>query len=129
MPEATFNLGDAVYQQKRYDEAAKQFQLSAQTNPDKSVKAKAYHNLGNTFLEQKKYEDAAKAYKNALKENSKDADTKYNLAYANAMLKQQQQNGGKDPAAGTRPPAARPRSPRPPGAPGGACARSSAPAR
>ncbi len=89
MPEATFNLGDAVYQQKRYDEAAKQFQLSAQTNTDKTVKAKAYHNLGNTFLEQQKWEDAAKAYKEALKNNPKDADTKYNLAYANAMLIQQ----------------------------------------
>jgi Ca-activated chloride channel family protein len=89
MPEATFNLGDAVYQQKRYDEAAKQFQLSAQTNTDKTVKAKAYHNLGNTFLEQQKWEDAAKAYKEALKNNPKDADTKYNLAYANTMLIQQ----------------------------------------
>jgi len=89
MPEATFNLGDAVYQQKRYDEAAKQFQLSAQTNTDKTVKAKAYHNLGNTYLEQQKWEDAAKAYKEALKNNPKDADTKYNLAYANAMLIQQ----------------------------------------
>lgn len=96
MPEATFNLGDAVYQQKRYDEAAKQFQLSGQTNPDKSVKAKAYHNLGNTYLEQQKWEDAVKAYKEALKQNPKDADTKYNLAYANAKLKQQQQDGGKD---------------------------------
>src|SRR6476620_5405397 len=69
IPEATFNLGDAVYQQKRYDEAAKQFQLSAQTNTDKSVKAKAYHNLGNTYLEQQKWEDAVKAYKEALKQN------------------------------------------------------------
>lgn len=92
MPEATFNLGDAVYQQKRYDEAAKQFQLSAQTNTDKTVKAKAYHNLGNTFLEQQKWEDAAKAYKEALKNNPKDADTKYNLAYANAKLIQQKQD-------------------------------------
>lgn len=94
MPEATFNLGDAVYQQKRYDEAAKQFQLSAQTNTDKSVKAKAYHNLGNTHLSQQKWDEAVKAYKNALKENPHDAETKYNLAYANAKLKEQQQNGG-----------------------------------
>lgn len=94
MPEATFNLGDAVYQQKRYDEAAKQFQLSAQTNTDKTVKAKAYHNLGNTYLEQQKWEDAVKAYKEALKQNPKDAETKYNLAYANAKLKEQQQNEG-----------------------------------
>lgn len=94
MPEAIFNLGDAVYQQKRYEEAAKQFQLSAQTNPDVSVQAKAYHNLGNTFLEQQKWADAVKAYKSALKLNSKDTDTKYNLAYANAMLQQQQGGAG-----------------------------------
>lgn len=91
MPEATFNLGDAVYAQKRYDEAAKQFLLSAQTNPDKSVKAKAYHNLGNVFLQQQKWQEAAKAYKEALKNNPADADTKYNLAYANSMLKKQQE--------------------------------------
>lgn len=96
MPEAIFNLGDAVYQQKRYEEAAKQFQLSAQTNTDPAVKAKAYHNLGNTYLEQQKWEDAIKAYKNALKINPKDADTKYNLAYANAMLQKQQGEGGQD---------------------------------
>ena len=92
MPEATFNLGDAVYEQKRYDEAAKQFQLSGQTNTDKNIKAKAYHNLGNSYLEQRKWEDAVRAYKEALKQNGKDADTKYNLAYANAMLIQQKQD-------------------------------------
>lgn len=91
MPQATFNLGDAVYAQKRYDEAAKQFLLSAQTNPDKSVKAKAYHNLGNVFLQQQKWQEAANAYKEALKNNPADADTKYNLAYANSMLKKQQE--------------------------------------
>jgi Ca-activated chloride channel homolog len=91
MPEATFNLGDAVYKQKRYEDAQKQFQLSAQTNSDPAVKAKAYHNLGNSFLEQKKWEDAIKAYKSALKINPGDQETKYNLAYANAML---QKNGG-----------------------------------
>jgi len=96
MPEATFNLGDAVYQQKRYDDAVKQFQLSAQTNPDPAVKAKAYHNLGNTYLEQKKWEEAVKAYKSALKINPNDADTKYNLAYANAMLQKNKGGGGQD---------------------------------
>jgi len=92
MPEATFNLGDAIYEQKRYDEAIKQFQLAAQTNPDNNVKAKAFHNLGNTYLEQKKYDEAVKSYKEALRLNDKDKDTKYNLAYANAMIQQQKQN-------------------------------------
>lgn len=94
MPEAIFNLGDAQYQQKRYDEAQKQFQLSAQTNADKGVKAKAYHNLGNSFLSKEKYEDAVRAYKEALKLNPHDTDTKYNLAYANAKLKNKNQGGG-----------------------------------
>jgi len=92
MPEATFNLGDAVYKQKRYDEAVKQFQLSAQTNTDPKVKSQAYHNLGNTYLEQKKWDEAVKSYKESLKLNATDKDTKYNLAYANAMLIQQKQD-------------------------------------
>jgi tetratricopeptide (TPR) repeat protein len=86
MPEATFNLGDAVYEQKRYDEAIKQFQLAAQTNPDTLVKAKAYHNMGNTYLAQRKWEDAVNSYKQSLRFNPKDEDTKYNLAYANSMI-------------------------------------------
>ena len=95
-PEAVFNLGDAIYKQKRYDDAAKQFQLSAQTNADESVKANAYYNQGNSFMEQKKWEDAIKAYKNSLKLNPKDADAKYNLAYANSKLKKDQGGGGQD---------------------------------
>lgn len=96
MPEATFNLGDAVYEQKRYEDAQKQFQLSAKTNPDPTVKAKAFHNLGNSYLSQKKWEDAITAYKNALKINPADADTKYNLAYANAMLNKNNGGGGEN---------------------------------
>src|SRR5262245_53524136 len=82
MPQATFNLGDAVYEQKRYDDAQKQFQLSAKTNADPVAKAHAFHNLGNSFLQQKKWDDAISAYKNSLKLNPADQETKYNLAYA-----------------------------------------------
>jgi len=88
MPEAVFNLGDAVYKQKRWPEATQQFELSSKTNPDGNVKAKALHNLGNTYMEQRKWEEAVSSYKNALRWNPNDRDTKYNLAYANAMLKQ-----------------------------------------
>lgn len=96
MPEAMFNLGDAVYEQKRYEDAQKQFQLSAKTNTDPVIKAKAFHNLGNSYLSQKKWEDAIQAYKSALKINPADADTKYNLAYANAMLTKNNGGGGED---------------------------------
>lgn len=96
MPEAIFNLGNAMYEQKRYDEALKQFQLAAQTNPDTTVKAKAYHNIGNVHLQQEKWEEAAKAYKTSLKLRPNDAETRYNLAYANAKLKQQKGEGGQN---------------------------------
>lgn len=96
MPEATFNLGDAVYKQKRYDEAAKQFQATAQSNPDPKIRSKALHNLGNTFLEQRKWEPAISAYKDALKLSPNDKDTKYNLAYANSMLMHEKQQQQKD---------------------------------
>lgn len=99
MPQATFNLGDAVYKQKRFDDAIKQFQQSAQNNPDPLVKSKAFHNLGNSYLEQQKWPEAVNSYKEALRLNANDKDTKYNLAYANAMIvrqKQQEQQKQKD---------------------------------
>jgi Ca-activated chloride channel homolog len=87
-----FNLGDAYYKQGKYEEAAQQFQpLIADKKISNSEKAKAYHNLGNSYLQSKKYEESINAYKNALKLNSKDNDTRYNLAYAQSMLQQQQQ--------------------------------------
>jgi Ca-activated chloride channel homolog len=87
-----FNLGDAYYKQGKYEEAAQQFQpLIADKNLSKSDKARAYHNLGNSYLQSKKYEESINAFKNALKLDSKDNDTRYNLAYAQSMLQQQQQ--------------------------------------
>lgn len=89
--EGIFNLGDAFYKQGKYEEAASQFQNITSKNTDKETLAKAYHNLGNSMLQAKKYEESIKAYKNALKNYAEDKDTKYNLAYAQSMLKQQQQ--------------------------------------
>jgi Ca-activated chloride channel homolog len=90
--EADFNLGDAVYQQKRYEEAVKQFTLTSKTMTDAGNRAAAYHNLGNSYVENKDYPKAIDAYQNALRLRPQDRDTKYNLAYANAMMKQQNQD-------------------------------------
>ena len=89
--EGNFNLGDAYYKQGKYDEAARQFELLKSQKKDKSTEAAALHNLGNTLLQGQKYPESIEAYKQALKLNPKDEDTRYNLAYAQAMLKQQQQ--------------------------------------
>lgn len=89
--EAQFNLGDALYEQKKYDQALEQFNVTAKNSNDKKLQAQAYHNLGNSYLQNKKYEESINAYKNALKMNPDDDDTRYNLAYAKSKLMQQQQ--------------------------------------
>ena len=89
---AAFNLGDALYKQEKYDDAANQFKSIVNNDLSKEDLAKAYHNLGNSLLKSKKYEESIDAFKSALRHNSKDEDTRYNLAYAQKMIKQQQQN-------------------------------------
>ena len=89
---AIFNLGDAYYKQGKYEDATKQFEgISSDKNLDKETQSKAFHNLGNSYLQSKKYNESINAYKNALKLNPRDNDTRYNLAYAQSMLQQQQQ--------------------------------------
>lgn len=90
--EGDFNLGDALYKQKKFSEAAEQFnKIGAADSKNKSVAAQAFHNLGNTYLSNKKLEEGIAAYKKALINNPKDDETRYNLAYAQEMLKKQQQ--------------------------------------
>jgi Ca-activated chloride channel homolog len=84
------NLGGALYRQKKYDEAIQKFQSAV--NLSKTPKEKAYslHNLGNSYVQAQKFGEAVDAYKEALKIKPDDDDTRYNLAYAKSMLKQQQ---------------------------------------
>jgi Ca-activated chloride channel homolog len=86
-----FNLGDAVYKQKNFEESSKIFNDLAGTKISSSEKAKVYHNLGNSLLEAKQYDKSIAAFKNSLISNPADKDTKYNLEYAKMMLKKQQQ--------------------------------------
>jgi Ca-activated chloride channel family protein len=95
--EADFNLGDALYKQKKFGEAAEQFnKIGAAGNQNKALSAQAYHNLGNTYLSNKKLEEGIAAYKKALINNPNDDETRYNLAYAQEMLKQQQNKDKKN---------------------------------
>ncbi len=86
-----FNLGDAYYQQKRYDEALKSYQTALSEAKTRDEKSKVYHNIGNSLLKSNQFQESIGAYKNALKINPNDNDTKYNLSYALSMLKNQQQ--------------------------------------
>ncbi len=89
---AAFNLGDALYKQEKYEEAANQFQALASRDLSKEDLAKVYHNLGNSYLQAGKYQESIDSYKQALRNNANDLETKYNLSYAMRMIQQQQQN-------------------------------------
>jgi Ca-activated chloride channel family protein len=87
--DAGFNVGDALYRQNKFEEAAKQFQGNAGEMADASKKSDSYYNLGNSLVKAKKYEEAISAYKNSLKLVPGNINTKYNLAYAQDQLTEQ----------------------------------------
>jgi Ca-activated chloride channel family protein len=93
---AEFNLGDALYRQKKYEEAGRQFEAAASNEMVKTNTAKAYHNLGNSLLQAGKVEESINAYKDALRRNPGDLDTKYNLSYAQMMKKKNEQKDKND---------------------------------
>lgn len=90
-PDAVFNTGDALYKQNKFEEAGRQFIENVKMNEDKSKKSAAMFNLGNSMLRANKLQESIDAYKGSLKLNPDSPEAKYNLAYAEDMLKKQQQ--------------------------------------
>ncbi len=88
---ASYNLGNALYQQKNFKEAIPQYEVSAKNTKDKFTKAESFHNIGNTAMEQKQYQQAVDAYKNSLRNNPNDDETRYNLAVAKELLKKEKE--------------------------------------
>lgn len=95
-----YNLGDALYMQNNYLQAAAAFDTLRTFRMDDKIRAKTYYNLGNSLL--KLAIDSAQvagqalaqsidSYKNSLRLDPADTDAKYNLAYAQKMLEKMQQ--------------------------------------
>jgi tetratricopeptide (TPR) repeat protein len=93
---AAYNLGNAIYQQGRNKEAIANYELSVKATKEKPNKAQIYHNIGNSYMKEKQYAQAVEAYKNSLRNNPNDDETRYNLALAQKMLKDQQNNQNND---------------------------------
>ena len=91
-----YDLANAIYKQKRMNEAGAFYQQAAKMAATKAERAEAYHNLGNVYFQKHKLEEAIEAYKNSLRNNPKDEETRYNLALAKALLKKQQKNKNKN---------------------------------
>lgn len=89
---AMFNLGNTLLWQNKLQDAMELYANAVQLEKDKNRKAQIYHNMGVIFHSQKEYAKAIEAYKESLRNNPKDDETRYNLALAQKMLKDQQQN-------------------------------------
>ena len=95
--EGTYNLGNSLYKQGKFPEAAEQYQLIAgqgekmvATPEGKARLSEVYHNMGNIFMQNKDYGKAVEVYKQSLRLNPKDDETRYNLALAQKLLSDQQ---------------------------------------
>jgi len=95
-----FNLGDVLYQQENFAQATAAFDSVASLNLDEGTMSKTYYNLGNSLLELAKdsveigaqaLQSSIESFKNSLRINPEDTDAKYNLAYAQQLLKDQQE--------------------------------------
>lgn len=93
---AQFNLGNALYRNKKSDEALGAYENAinnATATADKSV---SFYNKGVVLQNDKKLPECIDAYKKSLKLNPDDEDARQNLQKALQQQKQQQQKEKKD---------------------------------
>lgn len=89
---ANYDLANTLYRREKFDDAEKQYLHTLNfAGDDKMRIAKIYHNLGNTYLRVAKPKEALEAYKQALRNNPKDDETRYNYGVAKRMLQNQQE--------------------------------------
>ncbi len=85
---AVYNLGNALLMQKKDSLALIQYQNAAKLETSKIRLAKSYHNMGVIFQSRQMYQEAIQAYEQALRNNSLDDETRYNLVLCKKLLKQ-----------------------------------------
>lgn len=91
--DAQYNLAGSLYKQKKFKEAAEQYQVAASSTKDPKELGAVYHNLGNSFMADKQLEKSIDAYKQSLRNDAQGEvsdKTRYNLAYAQKLLQEQQ---------------------------------------
>lgn len=97
---AHYNLGNALYKSKKYDEAKAEFEKAqrlSQTIPDKAA---ALYNLGNTYMQMNQPEKAADFYKQSLKQDPYNEATRKNFEIAKLKEKENQQKKNKEDKSG-----------------------------
>ena len=91
-----YNLGNTLSQQQKFQDAMEQYVSASKIEKDKMKLAHIYHNMGVIFQAGKDYAKAVDAYKMSLRNNPTDHETRYSLALAQKMLKDQQNQQNQD---------------------------------
>lgn len=91
---ADYNLGNTYFRLEDYAQADRYYRAGLDSLARGEHGADAFHNAGNSMLKQRNWQGAVDAFKDALRRNPGDMETKANLAYAQKMLENEQQNGG-----------------------------------
>lgn len=88
---AHFNLGNALLRQRNPKDAAAEYENVIKRTKNPVFLAKANHNLGVIMQSQKQYGEAIKCYEDALRNNPRDDESRYNLALCRHLQKNQKQ--------------------------------------
>ncbi len=90
---ARYNLGNTLLFQQKPKDAMQEYEKAAPLENNPHYKAYIYHNMGVILQSQKQFGPAIECYKESLRNNSKDNETRYNLALCQYQLnKNQNQN-------------------------------------
>lgn len=92
--EARFNLANAQYNQERYEEAVNTLAPLINDSIPEDIRQKALYNQGNALFKQRKLEEALEVYKSSLRINPSDTSAKFNLAYTQKLLENEDGEGG-----------------------------------
>jgi tetratricopeptide (TPR) repeat protein len=93
---ARFNMGNAYYKQRRFDEANQIFGEYAMSSENPMDASMASYNLGNSLFQTGKFDESIEAYKQALRLNPHDEDARYNLELARRKKHEQKQKNQQD---------------------------------
>jgi Ca-activated chloride channel family protein len=86
-PELSYNIGNADYQQEKYEDAQQRY-IKALSSDEIKHQAWSYYNLGNTLYRSGKYPEAIQAYQKCLELTPDDQDAKINLEFVRKKMKE-----------------------------------------
>ena len=87
--ELHYNIGNALHEQKKYEEAFKEYEKSLDAKKDE-LKSKTYYNMGNTHYRIGKLPEAIKDYEKSLEIDPDDEDAKYNIEFIKKKMQEEQ---------------------------------------